>query len=227
MTKSKGVGRGGRRKSSGRPRFAKTGKTSYFSTRLTQQTRDLLEAEAKRSGKTLSVTAERLLRRALEEAAERRRPDSVRALFFVMERLLSRIQGSPLDRSWRSSPYLHAAFRAAVIGLLDVLRPAGEIVAPPSEKFRWVGQNAEFAREVFGDEYTDRYPESPEKYGLQRLRLLLEDMALHDARKGPFKLKGPDGEFEVPLGDDEDPREIYGLGHAMVALGLPIDRGEK
>src|SRR5262249_35715759 len=107
MTKSKGVGRGGRRKGAGRP--AKAGKTSYFSTRLTQQTRDLLDAEAAYTGKKLSSTAARLLNRALAEVAEERRPGSVRALFLLMEILLQRIQGSPLDRSWRSSPYLFAA----------------------------------------------------------------------------------------------------------------------
>src|SRR6516165_8844337 len=143
MTKSKGVGRGGRRKGAGRPRFAKTGKASYFSTRLTQEMRDLLEAEAKRSGKTLSSTAAQLLNHALEDAAERRRPGSLRSLFFMMERLLSRIEGSPLDRSWRSSPYFYAAFRAGVIGFLNLLRPAGDIVTPPPVKVRWMGENSE------------------------------------------------------------------------------------
>src|SRR5262249_38947322 len=74
MTKSKGVGRGGRRKGAGRPRFTETGKSSYFSTRLTQKTRDLLEAEARRREKSLSEVAEDLLQLGLEEMADLNRP---------------------------------------------------------------------------------------------------------------------------------------------------------
>lgn len=207
MTKSKGIGRGGRRKGAGRPRFAKIGKTSYFSTRLTQKTRDLLEAEARRSGKTLSGTAGRLLKRALEQAAERRRPGSLRSLFFVMEILLRRVVGVSRDRSWRSSPYLYAAFRAGVIGLFDLLRPAGEIVAPPPK--------------------TRSYPESPEEYGRQRLRDVLDDMIARDTRIPEEKLLFRGQEVELTFGEDEDPREYYGLGNAMGDLGLPIRGRQK
>ena len=226
MTQSKGIGRGGRRQGAGRPRFAKTGKTSYFSTRITQEVRDLLEAEAKHSGKKLSSVAARLLRRALWQEAEERRPGSLRSLFDVMEILLGRIQGSGMDRSWRSSPYLHAAFRAGVTGLLDVLRPAGEITTPPPEAARWVSENGEIERKIFGE--VRRYPKSPEKYGLQRLQILLQDMEAYDVRTGPVTLIGPDGkEFEVPLGADEDPRSVCRLGRAMANLGMPIDRGKE
>lgn len=70
MAKSKGVGRGGKRKGAGRPRLTKTGKTSYFSTRITPETRALLETEARRSGLSLSTTVERLLRLGLYEERE-------------------------------------------------------------------------------------------------------------------------------------------------------------
>ena len=63
---SKGVGRGRRRKGAGRPRITKTGKTSYFSTRITPETRALLETEARLSGLSLSTTVERLLRRVFK-----------------------------------------------------------------------------------------------------------------------------------------------------------------
>jgi hypothetical protein len=130
-----------------------------------------------------------------------------------------------LDRSWRSSPYLYAAFRAGVIGLLDLLRPAGEIVAPPPETRSWVGENAEFAREVFGDEFT--YPESPEEYGRQRLRDVLNDMIALDTRIPEGKLLFGGEEVELTFGEDEDPREYYGLGNAMGDVALPIRGRQK
>src|SRR5215472_5637488 len=112
MTKSKGVGRGGRRKGAGRPRFAKTGKTSHFSTRLTPKTRSLLEAEARRRGKSLSEVAEDLLQLGLDEMADLDRPKPLRALLFLVSRLERRTLGphwQDAKYSWRSNPYMFAA----------------------------------------------------------------------------------------------------------------------
>jgi hypothetical protein len=135
MTKSKGIGRGGRRKGAGRPRFAKTGKTSYFSTRLKQKTRDLLEAEAKRQGESLSVVAEYLLQLGLEEIGQRReRPRPLRALFFLLEILSGHVRGpysEDPNYTWRSNPYMSDAFRAATLEVLETLRPPGKSVPPP------------------------------------------------------------------------------------------------
>src|SRR5215471_15806510 len=134
MTKSKGIGRGGHRKGAGRPRFAKTGKTSHFSTRLTPKTRSLLEAEARRRGKSLAEVAEDLLQLGLDEIADLGRPKPLRALLFLIQSLSSGIAGphrQDAKYSWRSSPYMFAALRAGIIALLDRLRPSGEIVTPP------------------------------------------------------------------------------------------------
>ena len=164
MTKSKGIGRGGHRKGAGRPRFAKTGKTSYFSTRLTPKTRALLEAEARRQGRSLSIVSEHLLQIGLEKQAEHsNRPRALRALFFLIEGLSRAIpahhQRDP-KYSWRSNPYISDAFRAGVIHLLEVVRPAGEVIVPP-------GPTRE--EEDFPVDFT----ESPEDYGRIRARDLL------------------------------------------------------
>jgi hypothetical protein len=166
MTKSKGIGRGGHRKGAGRPRFARTGKTSYFSTRLTPKTRDLLEAEARRQGKSLSVVAEYLLQIGLERRAEHRnRPRPLRALFFLIEGLSRTIpahhQGDP-KYSWRSNPYIFDAFRAGVIHMLEVLRPAGEVVMPPGPTREEEDSLVDFSE-----------CESPDEYGRIRARNVL------------------------------------------------------
>ena len=156
MTKSKGIGRGGHRKGAGRPRFAQTGKTSYFSTRLTPKTRDLLEAEARRQGKSLSIVAEHLLQIGLEKRAEHlNRPRPLRALFFLIEGLSRAIPAHhhhDSKYSWRSNPYISDAFRAAVTHILEALRPAGEVIVP---------RGPARGEEDFWDDFT----ESPEDYG--------------------------------------------------------------
>jgi hypothetical protein len=139
MAKSKGVGRGGRRKGAGRPRISKTGKTSYFSTRITPQTRALLEVESRDSGQSLSQTIERLLLLGLHEKLGRNRPSTIRAMCYLITALIERISVSVLkernlthpEYNWRSNPFMFAAFRTAVLHLFDALRPQGEIVAPP------------------------------------------------------------------------------------------------
>ena len=171
MTQSKGIGRGGRRKGAGRPRFAKTGKTSHFSTRLTPKTRSLLEAEARRRGKSLAEVAEDLLQLGLEEIADLRWPKPLRALLFLISSLSNGIAGphrQDTKYSWHSNPYMFAALRAGIIALLDKLRPPGEIVTPPpgpvqegwnedEGKFRW--------RYTFHD--------SPEDYARNQVELLI------------------------------------------------------
>jgi hypothetical protein len=171
MTKSKGIGRGGRRKGAGRPRFAKTGKTSHFSTRLTPKTRSLLEAEARRRGKSLAEVAEDLLQLGLEEIADLGRPKPVRALLFLIQSLSSGIRGPHREDpkySWRSNPYMFATLRAGIIALLDKLRPPGEIVTPPPgpEEEGWNEDEGNFRWQ-----YT--FHDSPEDYARNQVELLI------------------------------------------------------
>ena len=183
MTKSKGTGRGGRREGAGRPRFAQTGKTSYFSTRLTPKTRGLLEAEARRQGRSLSIVAEHLLQIGLEKRAEHRnRPRPLRALFFFIEGLSRGIaahhQGDP-KYSWRSNPYIFDAFRAGVNHILETVRPAGEVIVPP-------GPTRE--EEDFPVDFT----ESPEDYGRNRARILFELAYLSDKYGADYPKEFPE-----------------------------------
>jgi hypothetical protein len=132
MAKSKG--RGGRRMGAGRPRSTPAGKNSYFSTRIDAETRAWLEAESRRTNKTLSSTVAHLLRFALQKREQDDRADPIRALCYVIGVLAERIPATYFTKreySWRSNPYMFEAFRTAVLHLLDEWRPAGEIVTPP------------------------------------------------------------------------------------------------
>jgi hypothetical protein len=179
MTKSKGVGRGGHRKGAGRPRFAQMGKTSYFSTRITPKTRSLLEAEARRRGKSLSEVAEDLLQLGLEEMADLDRPKPIRALLFMISSLARGILGphwQDAKYSWRSNPYMFATLRAGVVDLLDGLQPAGEIVTPPPgpEEERWADWDEEGNEGSAGYLWRYTFPDSPQEYA----RILVQSLVL-------------------------------------------------
>jgi hypothetical protein len=158
--------RGGARKGAGRPRFAKSQtKASYFSTRINQRTRDLLEAEARLHGESLAVTAERLLQSGLEEKAQRRnRGRPLRALCFLVEQL-SRYVSSPYGgdpkHEWHLDPFVFAAFRAAILHMLDALRPPGEVVPPPVQS-------------------PLSLPDTPDDRGVECARHLLLSMQIRD-----------------------------------------------
>jgi hypothetical protein len=176
MTKSKGFGRGGRRKGAGRPRFTETGKSSYFSTRLTQKTRDLLEAEARRREKSLSEVAEDLLQLGLEEIADLDRPKPLRALLF----LISALGRQTLGPHWpdpkyslHSNPYMFAAFRAGIIDLLDRLRPPGEIVTPPP--------GPEYMDEDKPGLFRHTFPDSPAEYARILVQILILQAQIQDS----------------------------------------------
>jgi hypothetical protein len=110
-----------------------SGKLSNFSTRITQETRAALDAEAKAAGQSVSQIAERLIRAGL--AAEREHDRPIRALCFVIAELASNIVGPRLKHSdhalydWRSDPFFYRAFKIAVGQLLDALEPPGPIKA--------------------------------------------------------------------------------------------------
>jgi len=177
MTKSKGVGRGGRRKGAGRPRFTKTGKTEFFTTRITPKTRHLLEAEARRCGESLSIVAEGMLLTGLEKRGEvQRRSYKLRALFFLIERLAITIRGEygrkprskKLGRedpqykySWVKDPYIFEAFRVGVMGILERLRPSGDVVKPPGDPL-FVDRKIGDKQELF---WRSTFPDTPAEWG--------------------------------------------------------------
>jgi hypothetical protein len=136
-------------------------KTSYFSTRITQRTRNLLEDEANRAGESLAVMAEHLLQMGLEQRAGRRsrKEKSLNALFYLIEELTKIVAGRHANDpkyNWRTNPYMLRAFRAAVTHLLASL-PPGKLVRPAPRQ-------------------------SPEKRGRDAARVLLSYMHLADLR---------------------------------------------
>jgi hypothetical protein len=158
MAKSKK--RGGKRKGAGRPRSAPLGKTSYFSTRISAETRAWLEAESRRVGDTLSSTVERLLRFAMMKKDSGDRSDPIKALCYVIGLLAERIPGiyfAAPEYSWRSNPFMFEAFRAAVSCVLDELRPPGEVVAPPP----------------LHPTFKSTFKEQPDQHGLETARALI------------------------------------------------------
>jgi hypothetical protein len=225
MTKSKGIGRGGHRKGAGRPRFAKTGKTSYFSTRLTPKTRSLLEAEARRRGRSLSEVAEDLLQLGLEEIADLERPRPIRALLFLISSLINGIAGphrGDAKYSWRANPYMFAAFRAGVIALLDKLRPPGEIVTPPP------GPEYRVVVDEYEPEWPPRrhtFPDSPEKYARRRVELLILQAEIQHGYEEMRDDYGDEFRYDPEdSGHPEAPRLHYGFVDAHRDLNLAILR---
>jgi len=228
MTKSKGVGRGGRRKGAGRPRFAKTGKTSHFSTRLTPKTRSLLEAEARRRGKSLSEVAEDLLQLGLEEMADLDRPKPLRALLFMVSMLERRTLGphsQDAKYSWRSNPYMFTALRAGIIDLLDRLRPPGEVVTPSPgpEEEEWYeheeGGSVDLRRA--GTFWRHTFPDSPEQYARTLVELLVSQAQMSEAGE-QMRM-----EYGAELPYWEDLRIHYGFVDAQRDLFLIKPRGRK
>ena len=209
-------GRGGTRKGAGRPPYSKgRAKVSYFCTRITKRTRDLLEAEARRHGKSLAVVAEHLLELGLNEKAKRRDPKrgATKAFCFLVERLnhslLSRANLADDPRyAWHANPYMFEAFRTAVLCLLDALRPRGEIVRPPPSRMPHFPE---------GHERNFTFPEAPRDYGIPQGHYMLE-LAQHAYLTNGDMVEIPD---DVPPDvRGEVLRWSYGLADAAADLGL-------
>jgi hypothetical protein len=223
MTKSKGIGRGGHRKGAGRP--PEMGKTSYFSTRLTPKTRSLLEAEARRRGKSLSEVAEDLLQLGLEEIADLGRPKPLRALLFLIESLSNGIRGphwQDAKYSWRSNPYMFAALRAGIIDLLGRLRPPGEIVTPPP------GPEQRYEVDKYEEElppFRYTFPDSPEEYARNRVEALILQAQIQHMEDEAQKKYGDEFRYSwEESGHPEVPRLHYGFVDAHRDLNLATQR---
>jgi hypothetical protein len=208
LTKSKGLGRGGSRQGAGRPSTGGVGKTSYFATRITQKTRKLLEQEAAHQGRSKATIAEKALQIGLDELAARRRPEPLRALFFCLEWLAHAIPVNRRDDNYSilSNPYMFAAFRAAVVKLLDALKPQGEIVPEAPEPFG-----------LF--EVIPLFPNDPEEHGRVCLSSLWQLMRMYDANESGGEIVA-NPYLRAGLVDikDRDPREYYGLVNAVRAF---------
>jgi hypothetical protein len=229
MTKSKGLGRGGTRDGAGRPKIEK-GKTATFATRITQRTRDLLDAEAERQANSVAAVAERLLRTALEKkAAEKTRPHELRRLFNLIETLLvflpkPRHWGDQKYR-WHSNPYLFEAFRLAIGYLMTVMRPPGQITTPPplppAPPFDdWTNDDrfALFIEEM--NQVQNKYPESVDDHARDIARSVIR------RAREQMRVEGG-GRKRVTVGYDEYDWELP-IDHLLAdAARTLFDRGKK
>ncbi|MCS3896448.1 hypothetical protein M2171_005581 [Bradyrhizobium japonicum USDA 38] len=108
-------------------------KVSTFSTRITAETRGALEAEATRSGLSISQLAEKLLDAGLKGRRYRSDVSSpVRALALVIENIDQESKSSSAegrDCEWHNDPTIFETFRIAIGKMLEKLRPPGKIDA--------------------------------------------------------------------------------------------------
>jgi hypothetical protein len=106
-------------------------KVSTFSTRITAETREALEAAATKSGISISQLAEKLLAEGLQGRRYRNDVGSpVRALALVIENLDQESKSSAADGTpceWHTDPTIFETFRIAIGKLLERLRPPGDI----------------------------------------------------------------------------------------------------
>jgi hypothetical protein len=227
MTKSKGLGRGGTRDGAGRPKIEK-GKTATFATRITQRTRDLLDAEAERQGNSVAAVAERLLRTALEKkAAEETRPHELRRLFNLIETLLVFLSKprhwDDQKYDWHSNPYLFEAFRLAIGYLMTVMRPPGQITTPPPPPVDGTNDNriaplADFIEEM--NQGQNKYPESVDDHARDIARSVI------GRARQQMRVEGRGGK-RVTVGYDDDEWELP-IDHLLAdAARTLFDRGKK
>jgi hypothetical protein len=242
MTQSKGIGRGGHREGAGRPAIDK-GKTATFATRVTQRTRDLLDAEARREGNSVAAVAERLLRTALEKKiVDSYRSKEERQLFALIDTLLIYIpkprHWNDPEYQWHSNAYLFEAFRLAIGYLMMAMRPPGEIVPPPpepkSENYRKGPDNpltahADFLEDMIRNE--TKYPESVDEFAREVARSVIY-RARQKIREDERPNRGPQtftagGEKHFLSADDDDDIEFGGDHIVADAARALLDRGKK
>jgi len=226
MTKSKGLGRGGTRDGAGRPKIGK-GKTATFATRITQRTRDLLDAEAERQGNSVAAVAERLLRTALEKkAAEETRPHELRRLFNLIETLLVFLSKprhwDDQKYDWHSNPYLFEAFRLAIGYLMTVMRPPGQITTPPAAPGDYETNDnklfADFIEEM--NQVQNEYPESVDDHARDIARSVI------GRAREQMRVEGGGGK-RVTVGYGDDDWELP-IDHLLAdAARTLFDRGKK
>jgi hypothetical protein len=151
--------------------------------------------------------------------ADLERPKPLRALLFLIQSLTNGIGGPHREDakySWHSNPYMFAALRAGIIGLLDKLRPRGEIVTPPPgpEEEGWNEDEGNFR-------WQHTFPDSPEDYA----RNLVEALILQVQIQHGFEEARGRGFWE-DSGHPEVPRLHYGFVDAHRHL-LAIQRSKQ
>jgi hypothetical protein len=105
------------------------GKRAWFSTRITNETRQALENEAVASGKSISQIAEALLIEAIAIRREVSLNDPMQALAYVISQLAD-VTCYGLDRDWRTDPFMFEALKLAISKFMDGITPVGEMRSP-------------------------------------------------------------------------------------------------
>jgi hypothetical protein len=115
------------------------GKSSNFSTRITAETREALESEARARGYSMSQVAEQFLRLGIRTKRERDRPDAMRGLCYVIAELSELVCNlnpeGPLP-DWRTNPFMHEAFALAIQKFMTEIRPSGDVRSPIEDEPR-------------------------------------------------------------------------------------------
>jgi len=104
-----------------------SGKLSNFSTRITNETRLALEAQAGASGQSVSQVAEQMIRLGLNTVTERERSDPTQALAFFIAELAEGCSVNDVDETdfrWNKDAFVFDALAHAIQLLLRRLRPS-------------------------------------------------------------------------------------------------------
>ena len=117
--------RGGRRSKAGRKaRGPISGKRANFSTRISVQTRQAMEAEAAASGWSISQAAEKLLELGIETRRERELNDATKALNYLIGRLADEVRLAAPEKifEWNADAFICDALGIAIGLLIQELR---------------------------------------------------------------------------------------------------------
>ena len=130
MEKRKRAPGGGRK-----PRGEYSRKSAVFSTRITQDLRDALDAESSETGQSLSQIVEKRLRESIENTRSKRElgPKHVRALAFIVARLATILERE-CSSKWTDDRFTFEALKVAISTALEQFAPKGEAVVPQSVK---------------------------------------------------------------------------------------------
>jgi hypothetical protein len=113
---------GGGRKPKGR--FV--GNTERFNMRCTPGLKDRLEMAAKKNGLSLPQEIQDRLESTFDDEADKARDPAIWALLWMVEYAVLHFRGDKNRPAWRTNPAEFEGLKAAINGILERLRPAGD-----------------------------------------------------------------------------------------------------
>ena len=132
---------GGKRPGSGRkPKKAGAAptsgsKSSNFSTRITQETRDAIELAASGTHLSVSAMAQHLLLLGLKSKRDAQLNGPTRAICYLLGELAEIVAPKQLKTEqhpgdWRNDPFLFETLKLSFVKMMDAVRPTGEVISP-------------------------------------------------------------------------------------------------